>query len=447
MPIAAPVWKQIYNAFDPKARLEIEDRGLYVSRPGSLADDILTDLREGLEPEGKWVLCGSTGSGKSSELVRLADQLQAVRVAIGLDLPRSVARADRLQPAEVLFLIGAAAVRQLELWGQAAPAALVERLAASFSGLLERPYTINLSDAIQGVALFAANTISGAPAVVGAVGGAARLVGGLKERTSARPSPLGGQTRPLREGEPDLESLLNITNDLLDRLRTPQQPELPPVLLIDGLDKAYERSVIRELFAATRVLAMPRAQVVYSGPISLMLSAEWQATKGAFQPARLTNVVTRAPNLPWVHLPPEEPHEGRLALRQVIERRLSRLGLSLDETFVAGAVERISAASGGLLRDLIQICNRAARLALRAREEKLSLETAEAAITEVRKEYEITLNTRRIEELRHVSQHGRPSGDETVSQDLLSNGYILPYSNGEVWFEPHPILRELRSGL
>ena len=36
---------------------------------------------------------------------------------------------------------------------------------------------------------------------------------------------------------------------------------------------------------------------------------------------------------------------------------------------------------------------------------------------------------------------------DEVSTDLLLSGYVLPYSNGGVWFEPHPILRGLRDGL
>ena len=56
----------------------------------------------------------------------------------------------------------------------------------------------------------------------------------------------------------------------------------------------------------------------------------------------------------------------------------------------------------------------------------------------------MTLNTRRIEELRHVKKTGEPSGNDYISSDLLLNNYVLPYSNGKAWFEPHPILRGVR---
>ena len=65
---------------------------------------------------------------------------------------------------------------------------------------------------------------------------------------------------------------------------------------------------------------------------------------------------------------------------------------------------------------------------------------------ELRREYESTLNTRRVEELVHVARVGEPSG-KPESNELLLGGYVLPYANGRVWFEPHPILRGLRPGL
>ncbi len=38
------------------------------------------------------------------------------------------------------------------------------------------------------------------------------------------------------------------------------------------------------------------------------------------------------------------------------------------------------------------------------------------------------------------------SDDEHV-RDLLRYGFILPYTNGTTWFEPHPVLRGMREGL
>lgn len=444
----AETWKSLYNLFDPTRRLERTDQDLFVSRPGSVAETIAADLRLGLEPEGKWVVCGSMGSGKSSELVHLGSLLEDSHAVIGLDLPASVARVDLIQPSEVLFLIGAAAVRTArEVLALEIDKELVSRLLNAFKGLLPEGHTVDLSKLLQGVALFAANIAApGAGAVVGAATGAASATAGAlgeKAKTTLRRSPrLGGLTRPVKEGEPDFERLREAVDDILEDLGRHR----PPVVLVDGLDKIQELSAIRDLFATNRILALPRGQVVYTGPINLMLATEWQAARGAFKPARLTNVVVRGPELEWVKLGARSLTRGRKTMRAIVRRRLERLDLDRGELFDADVLETLVEKSGGLVRDLIHLVNRAVRAALKAGDARIGAAAAHAAVQEIRKEYEVTLNTRRVEELGHVLKHGEPSGAEPA-HELLLWGYILPYDNGRVWFEPHPILRGLRPEL
>ncbi len=447
--MSVETWKKLYNLFNPTRRLELSDQDLYVRRPGSVAQTIAADLRHGLEPEGKWVVCGSMGSGKSSELVHLGSLLSDSHVVVGLDLPESVARVDLVQPSEVLFLIGAAAVRTAkEVLDHEVDAKLVARLLNAFQGLLSSEgHTVDLGKLLQGVALFAANLAApGAGAVVGAASGAAGAAAGAlgdKARTTLRrTSEIGGLTRPVKEGQPDFERLREAVDDVLEDLRGHR----PPVVLVDGLDKIQPLAAIRDLFATNRILALPRAQVVYTGPINLMLATEWQAAGGAFKRARLTNVVVHEPKLEWVTVANSTLSEGRETLCNVVRRRLRRLGLSQDEVFEDGALETLTEASGGLVRDLVHLVNRAVRGALQNETSHIGLATATAAVEEIRKEYEVTLNTRRVDELRHVLKSGEPSGAES-SHELLLWGYVLPYTNGRVWFEPHPILRGLRPEL
>lgn len=449
MKLDVETWKRLYNLFDPTARLELLDQDLYVRRPGSVAEAIASDLRYGLEPEGKWVVCGSMGSGKSSELVQLGGMLHETHAVIGLDLPGSVARVDQIQPSEVLFLIGAAAVRTAqEVLDHEVDARRVQRLLSAFKGLLApEGHSVDLGKLLKGVALFAANLAApGAGAVAGAASGVAdAAAGALGEKAKVVPrraAKLGGLTRPVKEGEPDFERLREVVDEILFEVSALR----PPVVLVDGLDKLQELSTIRDLFATNRILALPSAQVVYTGPITLMLATEWQAAGGAFKRERLTNVVVRRPDLDWVKLADETIDAGRKAMRRVVVRRLRRLDLRIEDVFAPAGLELLLEASGGLLRDLVHLVNRAVRRTLQDGEPRIQETAAQAAVEEIRKEYEVTLTTRRIDELRHVRERGEPSGAEGAS-DLLLGGYVLPYSNGRVWFEPHPILRGLRPGL
>jgi hypothetical protein len=452
MGISDDTWRKIYAAFDPTARVEFDEADLFVGRPGTIAMSIVDDLRLGLEPQGKWVVCGAMGSGKSSELVELARRLDESHAVIGLDLPRSVTRVELLQPAEVLYLIGLAAIRTArDRWQQDIAAPLVDELHESFKPLLgQHARAIDPREILQGVALLTAHVASAAtgagPAVVGAVTGAARAVASVLpgKATLQRGTPLGGSTRPAVEGDPDIERLCAAVNAILEELAQTRQP----IVLVDGLDKIQELKVIRDLFSGNRLLSLPRAPVVYTGPITLMLGTDWQATGGFFRRERLTNVVVRIPGLPGISIDSQKVEAGAAAMREVVSRRLRRVDLGVDDLFTPNSLDKLVVSSGGLLRDLIHLVQRAVRWCIRSKSiEKISELAADEAILELRREYEITLNTRRVDELLHVARVGEPSGDKDVSSELLLTGYILPYANGRVWFEPHPILRGLRPGL
>jgi hypothetical protein len=446
MGIDSATWESVFKLFDPHARLELADRDLFVRRPGSVAEAIAKNLNLGLAPEGKWVVCGSMGSGKSSELVHLGNELQASRIVIGLDLPSTVARPDLLKPAEVIFLIGAAAVKVAESWGKRIDKKLLGQLTAAFQNLLaHRGHTVNLGDVIQGVTLLAVNALApGAAAIAGLATGAARAVTGvLGDKGQVRTvNGLAGLTRPLREGEPDLEQLREAVDDILGAITN----EHPPVVLVDGLDKIDSPGAILDMFTATRILCLPRAQVVYTAPITLMISPFWQPTGTNFKRERLTNVAISAPQVEWATLAPDKITEGRTALHDVVRRRLRRLDIDEAEAFPEDSLERLIDASGGVLRDLIQLVNRSVQIALLQQATRIDAAIVKSAIVEYRKEYAITLNTQRVTELVHVRKEGQPTGSD-VSAQLLLTGYILPYTNGDVWFDRHPILAGARPGL
>lgn len=447
MTLSQDQWKQLYQRFEPRARLDVGDQDLFVLRPGAVAGSIRSDLELGFERRAAWVVCGTIGSGKSSELVHLGKLLWDTHAVVGLDVYQSTAAINQISPAEVLFLIGAAAARTAaDIWGQPVSRDLTERLARAFQRVLSQNVSASaLGELLSGVALFTANLA--APGSVAAVGAAAELVKGVgaevdRRKTASRPI-LGGLTRPLRDDEPDLEALLHVVTEILVELARIR----PPVVLVDGLDKVSELPAIRSLFSATRTLARLDFPVVYTAPITLMLSTEWQSAGGAFKRERLTNIVTTPPPLDWVTLPESYVAQGRSALREVIARRVQRDGLKLDDVFEPDALVTLTLASGGLMRDLIHLVNRAIRAAVLDRVGRIGAAQADAAVVEIRKEYEITFNTARVTELQHVRAKGEPSESTATSHDLLLGGYVLPYANGRVWFEPHPILRGLRPGI
>jgi energy-coupling factor transporter ATP-binding protein EcfA2 len=430
-------WKQLYNLFNPAERLEYNQQDLYVSRPRSVAQKIAELLRHNVEPTGKWIVCGSMGCGKSTELVHLAKVLENDYSVVALDLVRSL-RADilinQVQPSEVLFAIGAGAVQMArEDLGYEVPKALVDDLTKAFGGLLHERKGVDLSKLLQGVARFAANVALTGGSPVGAAIGAADASAGA----------LGGLTRSVKEGSAELEKLRIAVNAVLDHLSAKRHL----AVLVDGLDKVDDEGRIRDLFVMSRILMMPRTQIVYAAPIDLMLGPLWNTASSVFRGERLTNVVVNKPQLAGVEMPEEKLSRGRETMTAMVTARLDRVGLSLDGVFDQGSLDPLITASGGLIRDLVRLVRSAVLSALMAERSRIDLSTAEHVITELRKEFEITLDTRTVDELRHVSAHGEPSSSEKHVRDLFLGGYVLPYSNGRVWFEPHPILRGVRDGI
>ncbi len=435
MPVTTAQWKYLYGVFNPAQRLDLSEADLFVERLGAVAAKIANDLQ--LETAGKWVVCGSMGSGKSSELAHLGGLLQADYAVIGLDLPNTVASVDRIQPAEVLFLIGVAAIRAAaDLWNHKIGDDAIKQLQAALRPLLTPGLDLQPSEILQGAALFAANVL--APGSTALVGAAARAVGGAVsgKLPRSRPSPINGVTRSVHDGEPDLVRL----QEAVDRILAEVAEVRPPIVLVDGLDKIQELPSIRKMFSSSRILSLPASPIVYTAPITLMLATEWQAAGGQFRRERLTNIVIHRPDLPGIDIADAKLRAGLHVLRQVVEKRLALADLPANEVFAADSLERLIASSGGVLRNLILVCRYAIEIAFRARAPHVSPEVADEAVNELRKEYEITMNSLRRDELVHVLAHGEPSGRD-VSLELLLGGYALPYSNGKVWFEPHPILR------
>ncbi|MFO7565445.1 MAG: hypothetical protein R6X02_22580 [Enhygromyxa sp.] len=431
--LSRPQLVQLYRDFDPAEPVSQATLGQFMERQGESAETICEDLQLGLEPLGKWVITGSVGCGKSSELVKLAELLRDDYAVVPLDLPNSVARVDMLQPAEILFLIGAATVKAArELWGHEIAVASQDRLIKAFSGLVS-DRDLDLHSVFEGVALFLGDLIvPGAGKVAAAATQSAELA-----RQRRRPSALGGKTRPLQEGEPDLQRLLEALDLILQEVRGSYRA---PVILVDGLDKLLELSKIRDLFVATRTLCEPACVIVYTGPITLMLAPEWKTTGDHFRRVRLSNLVVRPPCVADVEIPGERIEGDRGRLRDLVRLRLATRSLKVAEVFDADSLDLLIDASGGLIRDLVHLVNRAVRCALKRDAGRISIEDVRSARDELRKDMDVSLNTMLREELSHVERLGEPSGRPEAHQ-LLLWGYVLPYTNGRVWFEPHPLVR------
>ncbi len=435
-------WPTLNALFDPTLRLELSTDHRYVKRPVSAAQRILDQLNLDTElpQRTKFVLCGSLGSGKSSELVHLAAELQRQdRSFIGLDLPRTVAYPEEMSAVEVLFFIGMAALKHHRAFLLDATDAqrqelerVEQELMAGLGSMTRGPLRYDLREALSGVATFAANL------AVGNIGGLPGSVGSVARGLT----PHGRDIRPARDKDPQVERLVKAVDDAL--VLYSQGGELP-IILVDGLDKILKSERVNELFFRP-TLSQCAASVIYTGPVSLALNMDRAMMSSSMTLVMLTNIVVNRPScsLPDMKKIDAKIEDGRELLRKIVSLRLGELELDCYKVFDPAVLELLITLSGGLLRDLIRIIKYSIRAANEVDAERINEAVAEQAINDLRNEYYLT--TQQIDELRHVAKTGEQSGSP-VSVELALRNLIIPYNNGQPWFEPHPLLRGLREGL
>ncbi len=110
----------------------------------------------------------------------------------------------------------------------------------------------------------------------------------------------------------------------------------------------------------------------------------------------------------------------------------------VDSLIEDEARDRIVRASGGLMRTLIQLTRRSAVNAMAAGQEVISVENAEAAITEERANFIAGLSRDDYPVLYDRHHDKQLSGDEAVLR-LLQTRALLEYANGDPWCDVHPV--------
>jgi hypothetical protein len=233
------------------------------------------------------------------------------------------------------------------------------------------------------------------------------------------------------ETRANLSDLLERLNALL--LHLGERSERRTMVLVDGLDKIYDRSQVRDLFfQGANALLEPRCRIVYTVPLALYHTNDFQQVRMSFpRTFSLANVKTQeADGTPC--------EEGRAALLEVLDCRLMP-GLLAPE-----AAEGLVELCGGLLKELIALARNAVLRARRAQGERGPVQAADVAYAarQVRNTYRALLTEEQYLELSRLSR-GRPFVNNPVVQELLHNLSLLEYNGGDAWWGVHPIVRPL----
>lgn len=444
-------WKPLFQEyFNAKTTLRGRDiERFFVPRGESGAVRVRQRLDESDDELQRFLLTGSIGSGKSTELAQLAEMLSSEYAVIGVDVRESAANVNEVNGTEVLFLVGAAAIRLAkEHWGREISQPVREEFMTAFLGTTQGHGRLDVAGLIENVAVFGATVADLATSGgIGSAGVTATRAAARSALALRRSRPLGGLTRrDLRVGDPEIDRLARALDALLNEVGRVK----PPFVLVDGLDRVNDASAMKRLFVDSQMLDLVGCSTVYVAPALLWLSDDLSQvlTGDRFIPCHTPNVPVEHPQQgARATLEDDVLREARALLREVLRRRTVAAGYQLADLFEPDALEQVITWSGGVIRRLVHLASHACRLQHRASATTpIDGDVARQAFQDLAEDLQlVATNSETLTELQHVEQTGEISGND-ASFRLVLNGAVLDYRNTYPWYRANPSLRPLVQG-
>lgn len=439
-------WRPKLRALDPWRLVHLEEIDeLYAEREGApyrvLARDLVLAERKA---DVKVLLCGARGSGKTTELTRLAHDVEehfcVVQTDLGVGLP------DEASTLAVVTLLGVAALRAIEIWsrpdgdahalvpgGKASVARGVERL----QGALQRfgdgvPAVAQLLEGVSGIVTFfdpaLAAGLATASGVAKAAGSTTSAV--TKLRIDLARGPLEGRLEP--DQRDDAQAVVEAVNEILADLET--LAGRPPLLLADGLDKRTRLDEVAQALDDEYLLRELQAPLVLTGPVNLRHDPRFRAVPGNFRLALLYNVPV------WHRIDGaiQPAPDGVRVLKDLYQRRREDAGIP-EDLIGEALVEQAAQSCAGIVRDFLGLLHEAGKNALSRGQRLVDAADVEAAIKTRRLEMEGYLDEQEIEILSRVHDKGTLPGSPEADTLLFEN-FIACYHNGDIWFRPHDLI-------
>jgi hypothetical protein len=455
-----PTWLEVYNRFDPF--LPAAQRAWRAERPRSPAGDIIKLLRGPFEGT-RVLVTGTTGTGKSTELLRIAEARSGEDFVVLLDLQRHFSEVVGDEQAlrsisawEVVFLAGLAVLRAAqELMAFAPiPEEHVEALRMSWERAAKAAETPMAEPGIDVGALansmFVLASAVAVPllapaAVPGAIAGAAGAAGaetGLKLLEGALKSgeavagafkwslPLGRSKRAVPDQDDRVQNLLTAVNIIINYVQTRLRRVL---LVIDGLDRILDFERAEALFLRSELIAQLACRIVVTGPFAL----HSHPARGAIPRFSKNCVVFNEPVMKKGN--EREPGPGVDFFCDVYYRRIA--DLRVPDLIPPELLRDLAYCSGGRARDFVKLIRSVAELGWIDDVDQATRPLVDKVLDETRRLLETGLDAGHIKVLEAAAADPRRViPEDPRARELLDYGKLLPYPNEMEWYYPHPLL-------
>lgn len=373
-----------YASLDPLR--EAWSAGYYVRRPDEC--EVHAALREDGSADDKTILVGMWGSGKTTELRRLAAELGRDHVVMYIDAPQAMNLTD-FHYADLLILIGAEVLKAGE---DVELSEGFDDLRAWYEERLFQQMGVGEEDSLS-----------------------------QKCKRIGRKIALELPSRALARGQVEggLAELLESLNSALEALRAWTGKRV--LIIVDGLDRAYDPGQLKRAFAQPALLE-PACRMVYAAPWFLLYDREFRVASAAF---------TRCCKLHNVKLYEADGstyRPGWEMLREVLARRMAR------DLMCAGAIERLIEYSGGVIRELLILAREAVLLARRERRQVIEADV-ERVVDRARGSYAVMVTG---EDYRALSQvlAGQGQLNEALLSALFMKGLLVGDEGGAMAINP-----------
>jgi hypothetical protein len=434
------VWEEVHERFDPERPPSLP--AWHATRSQSPLDSIrkALDFTKGTPHV---LLTGTIGTGKTTELLRVAEARATKEFVVFLDLQRHFdqvvgdpAALHNVSAWEVVFLAGLAILRSAEeslaFAFQPEHRHNLEKAwiaAAKLAKAIDAAPEVDAAKLAKSLVLLASRAAPVSGPAGAAVGAALSGLATLSE-TAKWSLPLGLSKAKLPDQDSQAQTLLQCVNVLIGLV---QQRGSNVLLILDGLDriKTFERA--KELFLDSNMIGQLDCRVVLCGPFALRTDGAIAGVRGFSDVRPLVNVSVMAQE------DPSRPGAGIAFFRELFNRRVA--DLRAPDLVEPALLDRLAYYSGGRAREFVTMIRLLSRAAWSANVDSASAEMVEEVIDEQRRACETGLHRGHIRILEAIAadpEHRLP--DEALAEKLLANGKLLPYPDGSEWYYPHPLL-------
>ena len=400
--------RQVLNFFDPELTLsgaeEMED--WYVARADSPRTEMAVLLQAVDKPQ-KFVFTGHRGSGKSTELVKLAAELADDFFVVRFSVKDVTDIAD-LDYADVV--LGMA----FELFRQATESRSKVKLSQTvLKGIIEWFQGLGVGEIER------------------------KRSGGLQGSLHVWAATLGGRyqqeitTRQKVRHTAQEVGQLSRLKELLDYFIEDVQAKVGRrvLVMVEDLDKADLAKAHEIFYRHSTTLTAPACSIIYTFPIALRHDIDFVQIMHNYNENQST-----LPSFPVNHRNDTPDTEGREFLKRIVTNRA-------EETLFEGkALDVLVEQPGGLPFQLVSLVRRAATFALSRDVYQIDDQAAAQAVLNLRIGYQPLLNSGQLDLLRQVHKSKRLENDKE-HRALLHNLSALEYLNSQgVWYYVHPVV-------